>query len=203
MADYFAAMKWGQDLTGVAGAPGGGQVRQWSDYVNSDPIEDVEVIKETMLKTTGFLPNTMVLGYQVARKLRRHPDVVDSMRLQMGAGPKAPVSNADLATIFGVDRVFVPQAIKATNVEGATEAYDFVQGKSAWLGYVNPTPELMMPSAGYTFAWTGLGASLGSSIAVDSFYIREKKTTRYEAEIAFGNKVVAADLGAFIATVVA
>lgn len=200
--DYFRAGIWGIDWAGVAGAPGLNQVRHWSDYVNSDPIEDVENIKETMLRTTGFKPNTIAMGYQVNRRLKRHPDIIDMIKPGTAEGVKQ-VTDAQLATIFGVDRVFVPQAIKATNNENETAAYDFVHGKSFWIGYVNPTPEPMMPSAGYTFGWNGISAGLGQSIAIDSFYIREKKTTRYEGEIAFGNKVVAADLGAFITTVVA
>ena len=61
----------------------------------------------------------------------------------------------------------------------------------------------MEASAGYSFAWTGVSGGMGETIGVDSFEIREKKTIRYEAEVAFDNKVVAPELGVFFASAVA
>ena len=59
VSDYFATSIWDSNVTPVS---------TWDDYTNSDPIDDVELGKETMLQNTGFEPNTLVLGYQVFRK---------------------------------------------------------------------------------------------------------------------------------------
>lgn len=196
VTDYFAKSIWGTDVDG-----GTGFVR-WSDYINSDPVEDIENAKEKILSTTGFMANTVVMGYQVWRKLKNHPDIYDRLRgINGGASPRV-VTKQQVAAIFEVDNVYVPQGIYASNVEGETAAYDFVQGKHLWIGYVNPNPGMEMPSAGYTFHWTGISGGLGSAIAIDSFDIREKKTTRFEAEMSWDNKVVATDLGYFMYQVV-
>lgn len=202
VTDFFVATPWATNYTGVAGVPGGGQFRQWSDYVNSTPITDIKTAKRAMLQSTGFEPNTLVLGYEVADVLMEHPDLFERIKYGASDSPKQ-VTLSNMASLFGIDRVIVPKAIKATNQEGQAEAYDFVHGKGALLMYVNPTPEPMMPSAGYTFAWTGVSAGLGTNIAVDSFYIRHLKTTRYEAEVAFDCKAIASDLGNYFATAIA
>ncbi|RPJ57248.1 MAG: hypothetical protein EHM12_09395, partial [Dehalococcoidia bacterium] len=63
---YFGASIWGTDWAGVAGSPSTNQVRQWSDYTNSTPIQDVTNIMRTMqLKSGGFKPNVMVVGKEV------------------------------------------------------------------------------------------------------------------------------------------
>lgn len=184
VSDFFTTSVWGTDST---------PTNLWSDFVNSDPIEDIETGKETILGNTGIMPNTLVLGYQVFRKLKNHPDIVDRMKYTSSENITAEI----LARMFEVERVLVAKAIKATNLEGETAAYSFAHGKHALLAYVAPNPGEMEPSAGYTMHWTGVSGGLGTGVAVDSFEIREKKTTRYEGEMAFDNKVTGSDLGYF------
>lgn len=57
----------------------------------------------------------------------------------------------------------------ATNNEGETAAYSFVQGKHALLCYVNPRPSLMSPSAGYVFGWRGISQGMGVNMAMKRF----------------------------------
>jgi len=185
VTDFFATGVWGTDIT---------PANLWSDYTLSDPVEDIETGKEAILSVTGYEPNTLVLGYQVGRKLRNHPDIRDRVKVQTGVHN---VTNEALASIFGVERVLISKAIKATNKKGAAGTYGFIQGKHALLCYSAPSPGLEIPSAGYTFGWNGLSGGLGTSVAVDSFEIRKTKTLRVEGEMAWDNKVVAADLGYF------
>lgn len=181
-SDFFTTSVWANDVTPAA---------LWSDYANSDPIEDVETGKEAILSVTGLLPNTLVLGYQVFRKLKNHPDFRDRIKYTSSEN----VTTGLLARIFEVDRVLVCKSIKATNKKGATGAYSFVHGKHALLMHVAPTPAPETPSAGYCFAWTGIAG--GNSIAMDAFDIRERKTRRVEGEMAWDNKVTGSDLGYF------
>lgn len=100
--------------------------------------------------------------------------------------------------MFGVDKVLVAKALKATNVEGATAAYgSVVDEDSALLVHAAPSPSLLTPTGGYIFSWTGLSQGLGFDAAMDSFDIREKKVRRVEGEIAFDAKLIAPDLGVF------
>lgn len=199
VTDFFGTGIWGTDVTGVAGSPSSGETKQWSDFTNSDPIEDIEGAKEEILSTTGFLPNTLVLGYQVARKLRNHPDIVDRYKYTSAQA----ITEDMMARLFGVDRVLVAKAVKATNNEGAAGAYDFAFGKGALLCYTAPNPGLLTPSAGYTFAWNGVGGGLGTTIGTSRIRMEHLKADRIEGEVAFDNKVVGSDLGYFFTSIVA
>jgi len=202
-SDFLVGNTWGtgsNDLAGVAsGEVVGTSFRQWSDYTSSDPIEDVELGKDRILSTTGFLPNVLVIGYQVFRKLRNHPDIVDRIKYTSSEA----VTTDIMARLFGVDRVLVAQSIRNTADEGATNSFAYNVGKVALLINVADSPGLLTPSAGYTFAWTGVSEGLGATIGTSEFRLDHLKATRVEGEIAFANKIVAADLGQYYTAVVA
>lgn len=199
VSDYFTTGVWGTDWAGVASSPSTNQFIKWSDYASSDPLEDIEAAKETILSTTGHEGNTLVLGYQVFRKLKNHPDLVDRIKYTT----RDVITEDVMASLFGVDRVLVAKAVKATNAEGATAAYDFAYGKAAALYHVAPSAGLLTPSAGYSFAWTGVSSGLGQTIGTSNFRMESLKADRVEAEMAFDNKVVGADLGFFFGAAVA
>jgi hypothetical protein len=186
--DYFGTSIWGTDST-----PG----TLW-DVATSDPIKDVRTGRRVILSNTGFLPNTLVLGFNVMDALVQHPDIVDRVKYTSAQN----VTTDILARLFEVDRVLVAQAVKATNVEGATAAYDFTHGKHALLCYANPTPALEMPSAGYTFEWRGISQGLGAGVAVSRFRMEHLKADRIEIESAWDNKVVSSSLGYFFSSAV-
>lgn len=199
VSDFITTGVWGTDYTGVAGTPSTNEFKQWSDFANSDPLEDIEAGKETILSQTGFMPNTLVLGYQVYRKLRNHPDLVDRIKYTSSN----TITTDIMARLFDVERVLVAKAVKATNQEGAAGAYSFAYGKSALLVHSAQNPGLMTPSAGYTFAWRGVSGNLGASIGVSRIRMEHLKADRIEGEVAFDNKVVAADLGFYFGSAVA
>jgi hypothetical protein len=199
VTDYFGTSKWGLDLTGVSGVPSSNQFRHWSDYSNSDPIIDVEVGKRQIVSVTGYMPNTLVMGYDVFVKLQHHPDIVDRYKYTSST----VVTEDMLARLFGVDRILVSQAVYASSVEGETAAYAFTHGKHALLCYVAPNPNLMVASAGYTFLWRGISGAVGQPIAVRKFRMEPLKSDRVEGEAAWDNKIIGADLGVFFNTAVA
>lgn len=199
VSDYMTTSVWGKDYTGVASSPSTDQFIKWSDYTNSDPIVDIEAGKAQILSTTGMEANTLVLGYETFRSLRHHPDLVDRIKYTSAQ----TITTDMIARMFEVDRVLVSKAVKATNNEGATGAYAFTTGKVAWLGHVAPNPGLLTPSAGYIFGWTGVSGGLGQTVGTSSFRMEHLKATRVEAEVAFDNKVIAADLGVYFASAVA
>lgn len=197
--DFMTTGVWGTDKTGVSASPTTGQTIQWSDYTNSDPIEDIEEAKSGILSVTGMEANTLVLGYDVFRTLKNHPDLVDRIKYTSSQ----TITEDMLARMFDIDRVLVSKSIKATNKEGATGAYSFTTGKTALLAHVAPNPGILTPSAGYTFTWTGVSQGLGATIGTSSFRMESLRATRVESEIAFDNKVIGADLGYFWNTIVA
>lgn len=196
---YFKAGVWANDYTGVSVAPAAGQFRQWNDYVNSTPILDVEVMKEAILGKTGFMPNKLVIGRAVFNALKSHPTVLDRIKYTTANIPTTEL----LASLFDVDEVLVATSLVNTAVEGQTKAISYNFGKGALLVYSNPTPGLLAPSAGYTFVWNGVSDGAGLSVGTYSFRMEELRAQRIESQMAWDNKVVGADLGAFAATIVA
>lgn len=186
--DAFTTSVWGTDVVGAS------DFTKWSDQAGSDPIEDIDTGRETILTNTGMEPNTLVLGYQTYRALTRHPLVKEIYKYTSSDSITADM----LARVFEVDNVYVSRAAYATNEEGATAAYSLAAGKNALLCYVNPTPALMMPSAGYTMAWSGLEGSADGQ-RVNRYDLRGsgRPADRIEVEAAFDNRIVATDLGYF------
>lgn len=203
-ADYFVAGCWGVTVSGTSATIASGtQATVWSDYIASQPISDIEAAKTAVLQSTGFEPNTLVLSYSVFQKLKAHPLLVDRYKYTQAG---AIVTEDLLAALFGVDRVLVAKAVVNSANEGKTTSaadYAFTTGKNALLCYVAPNPGLMTPSAGYTFMWTGVSGGLGTTVGVSRFRMEELKADRVEGEIAFDNKVVAADLGYFWSNIIA
>ncbi len=183
--NYFGSGIWTTDLTGTT------NFVKWSS-AGSTPIEDIENQKVVVAALTGFKPNTIVMTPDVLAVLKNHPEILDRVKYTQ----RGILDEELLAAVFGVDKVLVPYGIKATNAEGGTKAYGFVLGsKKLLLCYAAPNPGLLVPSAGYTFSWTGyLGAGAAGNV-IRTFRMDSLRSDRIEGEIAFDLKVVAADLG--------
>ena len=199
VTDFVTTSVWGTDYEGVASSPTGNQFIQWSDLANSDPIQNIEAAKAKILSTTGFEANKLVLGYDVYRVLRNHPDIIDRVKY---TGRDVPDTQY-LAQLFGLDEVLVAKAVKNTAAEGQTGSFSFSFGKSAILVHSAPNPGLLMPSAGYSFQWRGVSEGLGLTVGTKQYRVEQNAATFVESQIAFDNKLVAADLGAYFGTAVA
>lgn len=203
VSKYFAGSLWTSDVDGVSsGENNSTTFRQWND-ANSNPIENVRAAKTTVLQRTGFEPNTLVIGRQVFDALCDHPDIVDRVKYGQTPGTPADIQVGDLQALFKLPRILVMNSVENTANEGQTNSHAFIGGKKALLCYSAPTPGLMTPTAGYTFSWTGYtgAASLGQRIK--RFRMEKLAADRVEIEMAFDQKLVAADLGYFWDTIVA
>lgn len=197
---YFKTNVWGTEYAGVNAAPNASQVLQWND-ASSTPIEDIEAAKIEMVRTTGQMPNKLLLGLEAYSALKNHPDMLERIKYTQ----RGVMTTDLLATLLDVPQVLVGYAIKNAAVIGATESTDFILGKHALLCHAAPRPALKQPSAGYTFAWTGyMGASAyGHRMVRIPMEWLGIGTERIECEMAFDQKVVCSDLGVFFNGVVA
>jgi hypothetical protein len=200
---YFTTGIWSTNYTGGTGT---NDTPLWSDATNGMPIEDIRKAKTDILESTGFEPNTLVLSQRVMDALVDHPDIIDRIKYSGGVGNQNPARTSvqALAQLFEVERILVMRAIQNTAAEGDTNAHSFIGGKNALLTYVPPTPGLMTPSAGYTFTWSGYqGASNEFGVSVTRREREIIKATEVETEMAFTHQLVAPDLGALFAGIVA
>lgn len=199
-ASYFQPGVWAKDLTG------GTDFTKWSD-AGSDPIGDVAEWILEFRRLTGFAPNKMVLGAEVMKALKQHPDIIDRIKYTQ----KGIVTEDLIATLFNVDQLFTSYATVANGpqiddarTQDAQATFDFISNsKSILLAYAPAGPSLMTPSAGYTFTWNGYLAGNGEGIKVKRFRMEMIASDRIEAEMTYDMKVVSKDLGTFAKDVVA
>lgn len=200
-AAYFTSGLWTGDQTGVDSAsPAANQFGRW-DRADSTPIEDIRLGRRTVHARTGFAPNKLVLGREVYDALVDHPDIVGRLDRGQSTGP-AIVLRQNLAALFELDEVLVMDAVYNSATEGDDDDIDFIGGKSALLAYAAPSPGLYVPSAGYTFSWNGLLGSGALGMRMKRMRIEERESDRLEIQMAFDQKLVAADLGQFFITAV-
>ncbi len=200
--NFFGTGKWTTELTGVASSPvAGTSFLQFND-ANSDPIDVIDDLKDTIHEATGFMPNTMVLGADVKKALRSHPDIADRIKYT-----RIGLADEDLlGTLFEVDNVFTARSIYNSAAEGATDAFSYiVDKKSIWLGYIEQNPGLDSPTAIAIFAWTGLIA--GETNALGGVMERGRDDRAhsdwFQMRMAWDMVQVADDLGAFMLNAVA
>jgi hypothetical protein len=189
---FFKTGVWGTDVTGNA-SPGAGQTHFWDDDAAGTPVKDCDDGKAVVLKTTGFEPNTMILGLEAFNGLKESAIMTDKIKYTQ----RGVVTAEIMAQVFGVERLFVAKSIVNTAKEGETASMAFNFGKSAWIGYVNPTPAPEMPSAGYTFADVNISEGLGKAVGVRQYREEAERADIYEMELSVDMKKVGADLGHF------
>lgn len=183
-------------ITGVWGTDDNNATTDWDDFTSGDPFNDVLTAKRTISNNTGQDPNTMVLGYIVDVALQNHPDIVDRIK-HVQIASLGNVKNA-LASLFDVPNYIVGKATYNSANEGQTGTYAAIVDDDCLICYSSPTPGLMEPSAGYTFAWGG-GGGTGSIIPYREQSIKSDILQNSEA---WDQKVVASDVGYFFADVV-
>lgn len=188
---FFVTSLWTGSSTGGDITPS----TAW-DAANSTPIKDMRAQIRAVHTKTGIKPNTALFAADTWDALLDNADLLDRMKTT----DDKSVTRMLLARLLEIDRVLVAEGIQNTANEGATATMaQIMTSGDAWIGYAAPKPGLKKPSAGYTFAWTGApgtsGASQGSR--VKKFWMDKEGADRIEADIYYGHKVIAPNLGAY------
>jgi hypothetical protein len=192
-SQFFTTGVWTGSSTGTDLVPGNMNNGAWS-AAGSTPIEDIDQQCDEVLRNTGYKPNCLVVGTDVHRVLKNHPDVLDRIRYTQ----EGIVTEQLLASLLGVDKYLVARATENTANEGATDVMAFVADKTdCLLTYSAPNPGLMTPSGGYLMAWNGYLGAGPSGNRIKRFRLEQYASDRIEGELAFAAQLVSADLGAF------
>jgi hypothetical protein len=200
---YFKTGVWANEFGGAATAnTAAGDVLFWNDPT-ADPIKQIGDAQVNQESTTGYRPNTLTIGARVYEALRNHPAILDRIKYT----ERGIVTTDLLASLFDVDKVLIARGVKnnsARGLKGASADINYIFGDHALLTYAPSTPSLMTPSAGYTFAWTGLlgAGAYGNRMTRLPMDWLEIGTERIEADMAFDQKVVAADMGTLFETII-
>lgn len=149
----FTAGNWSATQAGQSS----GAFTKWSDYTASDPVSDVESIKETISNGTGQMPNTMVFGSIVRRRLINHPDLLDRIKYTNVAVTGR--MDGALAEIFDMSQVLTAKATYSNTNEVATFSATAIIDDDCLICYVSPNPGIFEASGGYCFSWAGGGGT--------------------------------------------
>lgn len=137
---------------------------KWSDYVNSDPIGEIDTgIAAVEDNTAGHIANIAVIGVELWRVTRRHPEIIELCRGSAVDG-NLIVTPQNFAAAFELDKVLIgrmpytadeeipiateaPSGVQSTTLPALTKIW----GKNMWIGHVSPANSMLDPSAGYQF----------------------------------------------------
>jgi hypothetical protein len=168
----------------------------WDDYGTSDPVGDMRTAKRTISQSTGVKPNFAAMGEIVEDALVNHPDLLDRIKYTQVAN----IDNmrAAMASVFGLENIWVSEAIQNTANEGQDASMAAVIDDDCLVGFANPAPDMMNASLGKTFYWNP-GGGLGGvrqyrDESADSNILKEKQQ--------YDQKATATDLGYFFSDIV-
>jgi hypothetical protein len=126
---------------------------QWSDFVNSDPLDDIMLA----LDTPVIRPNVCVMGRAVWSKLAQHPKI--NKAVHGTAGDVGIAARRAVADLFELEDILVGEGWLNTAKKGQPVALSRVWGKHALFFYRNRVADAQ---GGGTF---GLTAQFGTRIA--------------------------------------
>ena len=182
---------WGTDKT---------LTTRW-DATGGAPLEGrVEEAKLTIYQQTGKRANFMVMGAVLASRLRFNQDLIDTVN--GGATPENPalIDEALFSRLFGIENIYIMRAGQNDTIDGATEvAADntFINSEAVLIGHRAPVIGLRTPTAALVFEWDVFGT--GNPIGVTEHDADRAYGTVYQGVDAFQMKVIAPELGYFIA----
>lgn len=141
MADLFTKTSWSLNHSLAATA-------EWSENTTvSNPIVAVNTGLSSVLQNAGVAPNYCVLRYDHLLAAKEHVSVTDRVKYT-----SREIDANIIASLFGVDEVFISKSALDTSNEGLTSTISYLWQNNAFLGYKPSRPSPRVPSSLYTFA---------------------------------------------------
>lgn len=108
---------------------------QWTDKVNSTPLDDVLVNLEVPL----LRPNTLVFGLDAWLPFRTHPQIVEAVRgaNNQNAAQQGVITESEVAALFNVRQVLVGRARINSAKKGLSPSLGRVFGDSLAMIHIN------------------------------------------------------------------
>ncbi len=128
----------------------------WSDFSNSDPINDLLTKIDQVEDATGYRPNKAVFSGLAWRNFRRNASVIDKSTNPnvTGGGIYPSVQQAEAVLEM---EIIVGGAYKNTAEEAIAMSLDRIWADHVALYYAPDAPSTQTPSAGYRFRWAAPG----------------------------------------------
>jgi len=192
-AKYFSTGIWTGSSTGTDIVPG----TKWDQSTTATPINDIQDEMLAMRNNTGFIPNVLVLPMDVWLALYHCDQILDRMAITSVRVPTTEL----LATLLGLDKVIIANAVHNSANEGATPVLGGVYSDQALLCYSPKNQAIMQPAAGYTFVNRNMYPGANEGVAMIRFERPEEQCIKLEGSMNYDQKLVASDMGVFFNTV--
>lgn len=199
-SNFFKTGVWTTQSQGLTSGGGGvaGTTLSWAD-ANALPLMQIKRQIRAAQELTGFRMNKATFSGALWDVFSEHPNVVNRINGGQTPGGPAEVTKEMVARWLGLKEVLVAEAVVAANKEGGASAnvlsFMDTEEDAVLLTYTPETPTKLSPSAFYFFDWVadGLVGQFGN--AVSRWWNQDRKSTRYEIEMATDAKVISADCG--------
>ncbi len=129
---------------------------KWNDPVNAVPIDDIISWRETIITSSGLVPNALVLNSYQFWNLINTQQVVDRVKYTQTATQQ--VMAGLIAQALGLDQLIVAGGLQNTsNAPTARSISRIWSNSNVFLGRVATTDDPQEPCVGRTFIWSGDG----------------------------------------------
>jgi hypothetical protein len=176
--------------------------KEWSNYANATPIDDIEAAVRKVYDGTGMWPNSLIINRMVFRNLRLCDQVIDRIASQ-GAGSAikaADITTSQLAQLFDLENIIVAGSSKNSANEGqAASPAQIWSSEYAMVAKLATTNNIKEPCVGRSFHWAQDGSTPGGTMETyDDAKLRgEVVRCRHDVH----EKVIAAAFGHLISNV--
>ena len=168
---------------------------RWSDFTNSDPIEDIQAGLDTPI----LRPNIMVIGRPGYSVLIRNPKILKATN--RNDGDTGIARRQDIADLFELDEILVGEPFVNAAKKGQAASLSRLWGKHCALLHRNLQATTPMSNQ-VTFGWTAqYGERVSGSIPEPKVGLRGSVRVRVGESVA--EVIAAADVGYFIEDIAA
>lgn len=122
------------------------------DHADSNPIEDMQTARDTILDAIGVSPNVAIMSRKVFNALRFHDQLINSLGFKFNRS--GSLSGAELAMALELEQVFVGDAVFNSAKQGQTAVIAQVWGKDLIYAKIGP-PALRQKVLGWEMRKTG------------------------------------------------
>lgn len=126
---------------------------QYSDYGNSDPVDDFNTARAAIKDGCGFPPDLAIMSWEVAQQLRYHPGLLDAL----GFKDNRPggLLEKELADVLGVKRLLIGMASYESAKKGQSSSLSAIWGKHLIFAKMPSKAMKYQTSLGYCFKLKG------------------------------------------------
>lgn len=139
---------------------------KYSDYTNSRPLENFRDAQNTILDSTGVMPNRAIMSQKVFNTLKYHPAILRT--LGYADNRAGTLSQAEIANALGVETLHVGNVSFNDAVKGQADSLTQAWTDSILMYHAPRTAAKYQQSLGYYMTMQGRGSRRVYKYAVDN-----------------------------------